>query len=319
MEIIRFVALHLRTEIRFAWTPTSTATLLALSTIPAPPTWSPSRCLLSIRISGSLTSHSLLPGRFRGDKNLGRNVTKKGYFYIPRFNYSLVRPISRFDYGEKFWVIKHKYFTCCCGTDKCRYNRSSIQGFLREYYHRMGEPMPEELLSKKAMAEPSKSSVNAAKSEGAAKKAAAASSSGEKAEKDTPSTTKDCSKKDQVVAAGDEAGPKKASKKSDKTPSRSATPNANVPAPAPAPDDAQVASEQKRKTSESGPDAPLVVVKKEVLEGKEASEDAASEDGGGGGDAKKIGRPRRAVTKKAEENAGPAGGGSANSVSASSK
>jgi len=47
-----------------------------------------------------------------------------------------------FDYGEKFWVIKHKQFTCHCTSDKCRYNKSNIQGFLKEYYRRIGEPMP---------------------------------------------------------------------------------------------------------------------------------------------------------------------------------
>lgn len=47
-----------------------------------------------------------------------------------------------FDYGEKFWVIKHKYFTCHCSSDKCRYNKSNIQSFLKEYYNRIGEPMP---------------------------------------------------------------------------------------------------------------------------------------------------------------------------------
>ena len=26
-----------------------------------------------------------------------------------------------FDYGEKFWVIKHKFFTCWCGLEKCKY------------------------------------------------------------------------------------------------------------------------------------------------------------------------------------------------------
>ena len=50
----------------------------------------------------------------------------------------------RFDYGEKFWVIKHKYFTCHCSSDKCRYNKSSIYGFLKEYYIRIGEPLPDD-------------------------------------------------------------------------------------------------------------------------------------------------------------------------------
>ena len=49
----------------------------------------------------------------------------------------------RFDYGEKFWVIKHKYFTCHCGSEKCRYSKSKITNFLQEYYKRNGEPVPE--------------------------------------------------------------------------------------------------------------------------------------------------------------------------------
>lgn len=51
----------------------------------------------------------------------------------------------RFDYGEKFWVIKHKFFTCHCSSEKCRYSKSNINSFLREYYKRNGEPLPPEL------------------------------------------------------------------------------------------------------------------------------------------------------------------------------
>lgn len=50
-----------------------------------------------------------------------------------------------FDYGEKFWVIKHKAFTCHCASEKCKYNHSNINAFLKEYYKRTGEPMPNEL------------------------------------------------------------------------------------------------------------------------------------------------------------------------------
>ena len=53
---------------------------------------------------------------------------------------------SRFDYGEKFWVIKHKFFTCHCASEKCRYSRTNITSFLREYYKRNGEPLPPELV-----------------------------------------------------------------------------------------------------------------------------------------------------------------------------
>lgn len=51
-----------------------------------------------------------------------------------------------FDYGEKFWVIKHKFFTCHCGSEKCRYNRNNIQSFLREYYKKSAED-PQDLQS----------------------------------------------------------------------------------------------------------------------------------------------------------------------------
>ena len=42
-----------------------------------------------------------------------------------------------FDYGEKFWVIKHKFFTCWCGGDKCKYSKSSIGKTLETYYKKM--------------------------------------------------------------------------------------------------------------------------------------------------------------------------------------
>jgi hypothetical protein len=51
----------------------------------------------------------------------------------------------RFDYGENFWAIKHKSFTCHCASDKCRYSRMNIANFLREYYKRNGKPLAFEL------------------------------------------------------------------------------------------------------------------------------------------------------------------------------
>ena len=53
----------------------------------------------------------------------------------------------RFDYGEKFWVIKHKYFTCHCASDKCRFSKNKIDNFLRDFYKRNGEQLPPELQS----------------------------------------------------------------------------------------------------------------------------------------------------------------------------
>lgn len=42
-------------------------------------------------------------------------------------------------------MIKHKFFTCHCSSEKCRYSRTNINSFLREYYKRNGEPLPPEL------------------------------------------------------------------------------------------------------------------------------------------------------------------------------
>ena len=44
--------------------------------------------------------------------------------------------VCRFDYGEKFWIIKYKHFTCTCGSPKCRYSKDTIQKTLEEYYLR---------------------------------------------------------------------------------------------------------------------------------------------------------------------------------------
>lgn len=39
-------------------------------------------------------------------------------------------------------MIKHKQFTCHCASEKCKYNRNTIQGFLKEYYKKIGEKQP---------------------------------------------------------------------------------------------------------------------------------------------------------------------------------
>jgi hypothetical protein len=44
-----------------------------------------------------------------------------------------------FDYGEKFWVIKHKFFTCWCGGDKCKYSKTAIGKTLENYYKNLEE------------------------------------------------------------------------------------------------------------------------------------------------------------------------------------
>ncbi|CAN7994082.1 unnamed protein product [Ixodes hexagonus] len=44
-----------------------------------------------------------------------------------------------FDYGEKFWIIKYKMFTCECGSEKCKYSKDSIEETLLNYNRRMRE------------------------------------------------------------------------------------------------------------------------------------------------------------------------------------
>ena len=52
--------------------------------------------------------------------------------------------ILGFDYGEKFWVIKHKYFTCWCGLEKCKYSKTAIGRTLDSYYKKNGLSRSEE-------------------------------------------------------------------------------------------------------------------------------------------------------------------------------
>jgi hypothetical protein len=79
-------------------------------------------------------------------------------FYLHKTIFSYIKIISRFphialfaskpikkgdvlgfDYGEKFWVIKHKFFTCWCGGDKCKYSKSAIGKTLETYYKNLDE------------------------------------------------------------------------------------------------------------------------------------------------------------------------------------
>ncbi|KAK3087589.1 hypothetical protein FSP39_007912 [Pinctada imbricata] len=47
-----------------------------------------------------------------------------------------------FDYGEKFWIIKWKQFTCACGSPKCKYSKDTIQRTLEEYKLRHEDEEP---------------------------------------------------------------------------------------------------------------------------------------------------------------------------------
>lgn len=50
-----------------------------------------------------------------------------------------------FDYGEKFWVIKYKWFTCGCGSPKCKYSKETIHDTLANYYRRLKEEQVDEI------------------------------------------------------------------------------------------------------------------------------------------------------------------------------
>ncbi|XP_014673040.1 PREDICTED: histone-lysine N-methyltransferase EHMT2-like isoform X2 [Priapulus caudatus] len=39
-----------------------------------------------------------------------------------------------FDYGDKFWIIKYKHFTCTCASDKCKYSTQTIDTTVARYY-----------------------------------------------------------------------------------------------------------------------------------------------------------------------------------------
>lgn len=47
-----------------------------------------------------------------------------------------IRPYEeiRFDYGEKFWVIKYKWFTCECNSYLCRYSKEKINFTLANHF-----------------------------------------------------------------------------------------------------------------------------------------------------------------------------------------
>ncbi|KAL6260736.1 hypothetical protein P5V15_008259 [Pogonomyrmex californicus] len=69
--------------------------------------------------------------------------------HFPRIAFFANRDIEAdeelgFDYGEKFWIIKCKSFTCTCGAENCRYSEKTIQVTLDNYRRRIQQ---EEMLA----------------------------------------------------------------------------------------------------------------------------------------------------------------------------
>lgn len=54
-----------------------------------------------------------------------------GIIHPEKFSQERVNPfdlvrVRRFDYGDRFWDIKSKYFTCQCGSEKCKHSAEAI-------------------------------------------------------------------------------------------------------------------------------------------------------------------------------------------------
>ncbi|EFN60467.1 Histone-lysine N-methyltransferase, H3 lysine-9 specific 5, partial [Camponotus floridanus] len=69
--------------------------------------------------------------------------------HFPRIAFFANRDIEAdeelgFDYGEKFWIIKCKSFTCTCGAENCRYSEKTIQVTLDNYRRKIQQ---EEILA----------------------------------------------------------------------------------------------------------------------------------------------------------------------------
>lgn len=72
--------------------------------------------------------------------------------HFPRIAFFANRDIEAdeelgFDYGEKFWIIKCKSFTCTCGAENCRYSEKTIQVTLDNYRRKIQQ---EEILAAQA-------------------------------------------------------------------------------------------------------------------------------------------------------------------------
>ncbi|XP_023265917.1 histone-lysine N-methyltransferase EHMT2-like [Seriola lalandi dorsalis] len=59
---------------------------------------------------------------------VNRNIVIKATSSKPKVPSELTGPVCfiRFDYGDRFWDIKSKYFTCQCGSEKCKHSAEAI-------------------------------------------------------------------------------------------------------------------------------------------------------------------------------------------------
>ena len=59
--------------------------------------------------------------------------------FFARSNINTGEELS-FDYGDKFWIVKHKFFRCKCDAAECKYSDERIEEFLRDYEERPDTP-----------------------------------------------------------------------------------------------------------------------------------------------------------------------------------
>lgn len=209
-----------------------------------------------------------------------------------------------FDYGEKFWVIKHKYFTCHCASDKCRYNKSSIYGFLKEYYERVGEPIPKDILppSKAAKAEAQQQSED---KKGKGKGKATAKEDKEKTPEKEAASAEKVKKEEKLVE------PKKEPVEAASEAHAAAAEEKKPPAADGSKDKSKVvngdADKEKEKDKSKASVEPLTISTelaekaKSVAAASPSASSTASGASSAAGSERRASRPRRAAAKKQEE------------------
>ncbi len=123
------------------------------------PTSSPYACSCCTRTCASLASPSSAPETFSRDRSSGETVfvylvderctllhydftardvvaRSQGIYghisilltHVPPVCFMITDYLisDRFDYGDRFWDIKSKYFTCQCGSEKCKHSAEAI-------------------------------------------------------------------------------------------------------------------------------------------------------------------------------------------------
>lgn len=84
----------------------------------------------------------ILPSIFRDFHTNHNNHNNNKHSTLPSCAYVMVIllrfvSIFRFDYGEKFWIVKYRTFRCHCGEATCRYSDDTIQQTLDQYNQRI--------------------------------------------------------------------------------------------------------------------------------------------------------------------------------------